>query len=271
MNKKIALFEESKIRKIYKNNEWYYSINDVISFLTDTTNPNEYLKRMKQKDKELDNNWSKICIYLNMSTKDGKIRKVISSNTQGILRIIESVISPKAEKIKNWLAILGAERLEEIDNPELLMDKMKYFYELKGYSTGWIEQREREITTRHSLKEEWEIRGVNKRQEYLILQNEIYQSSFNIDIEEYQKIKNIDDINYLKNSMTNLELALTNLIETTTLELHKKNNSQNLNELSKDINEVGKLFNNTKKDIENKLEKNIVSSENHMNLTYWRK
>jgi len=267
MNNKLALFEETKIRKVYKNNEWYYSINDVISILTDTSNPNEYLKRIKQKDKTLEKNWSKLSIYLNMQTKDGKIRKVMTSNTQGILRIIESISSEKAERIKIWLAKLGNERLEEINNPELSMDRMKKLYELKGYSKGWIEQREREITSRHSLTDEWETRGIKTRREYLILQNEIYQSSFNINSQEYLDIKNIDNINYLRDSMTNLELALTNLIETTTAELHKKNNSQGIKELSKDIDEVGLLFDNTKKALENKLEKTIISSENYINLT----
>lgn len=267
MNNKIALFEESKIRKVYKNNEWYYSINDVITLLTDTKNPYEYLKKIKQKDKELERIWHQICIHLNMVSTDGKIRKVMTSNTKGILRIIESISSEKTENIKIWLAALGTERLEEINNPELLMDRMKKLYELKGYSKGWIEQREREITTRHSLKEEWETRGIKERKDYLILTDEIYKSNFNINIKEYQNIKNIDDSSYLRDSMTNLELALTNLIETTTLELHKKNNSQGIKELSKDIDEVGNLFEHTKKDIENKLDKKIVSPENYMNLT----
>lgn len=267
MNNKIALFEESKIRKVYKNNEWYYSINDVITLLTDTKNPYEYLKKIKQKDKELERIWHQISIHLNMVSTDGKIRKVMTSNTKGILRIIESISSEKTENIKIWLAALGTERLEEINNPELLMDRMKKLYELKGYSKGWIEQREREITTRHSLKEEWETRGIKERKDYLILTDEIYKSNFNIDIKEYQNIKNVGDISYLRDSMTNLELALTNLIETTTLELHKKNNSQGIKELSKDIDEVGNLFEHTKKDIENKLDKKIISPENYMNLT----
>lgn len=267
MNNKLALFEESKIRKIYKNNKWYYSIIDVISLLTDSSNPNQYLKNIKSKDLELEKNWNNLCINLNMQTKDEKIRKTMTSDTVGILRIIESIQSEKSEKFKMWLARLGYERLEEISNPELIMDRMKQVYEQKGYSSTWIEQREREITSRHSLKEEWNKRGIKPGQDYIILTNEIYNSSFGIDINKYQDIKGINDLNYLKDSMTNLELALTNLNEVIAIEFHQKNNSSGIEELIKDINEVGNIIDNTKNNIETKLERKIVSSENYMNLT----
>ena len=267
MNDKLSLFEGKEIRKVYKNNKWYYSIIDVISVLTNSSNPSEYLKKIKQRDKYLETNWSLLCININMQTKDGKIRKVISSDTIGVLRIIEAISSSEAEKIKMWLARLGNERIDEINNPELAMDRMKKIYELKGYSKGWIEQREREITTRHSLKDEWEIRGIKQKQDYLILVNEIYKNSFGITTKEYIKLKEINDLGYLKDSMTNLELALTNFAETITADIHKKNNSQGMDELKKDINEVGMIINKTKIDIENKLDKSIVSKENHMNLT----
>lgn len=267
MKNKLALFEEKEIRKTYKNNKWYYSIIDVISIFTDSSNPNQYLKNLKMKDIMLQNNWNDICILLNMQTSDGKIRKVMTADTVGILRIIESIQAEKAEPIKRWLAKIGYERIEEISNPELLMDRMKQTYESKGYSKGWIEQREREITTRHNLKEEWESRGINKKEDYVILTNEIYKSNLNVNIEEYKDIKGIKELGYLKDSMTNLELALTNLGEATLVELHRKNDSRNIENLKKDINTIGKVINNTKKEIENTLEKSIISPENHMNLT----
>jgi len=267
MNQKIALFEDKEIRKIYKNNNWYYSIHDILKYLTNTSNPNEYIKKLRQKDKELDNIWDNICIDINMLSKDNKIRKVLSSNTLGILRIIESISSKDTEPIKIWLAKLGVDRIEEISNPELAMDRMKNLYELKGYSKGWIEQREREITIRHTLKEEWEKRGLKESKEQLILNNEIYQSNFNIDINEYKNIKGIKDDTYLKDSMTNLELALSILGETLLVELHNKNNSQGLNEIKKDITKAGKIINNTSKEISKELEKDIISNENYLNLT----
>lgn len=268
MNNIVALFGEKEIRKVYKNNKWYYSIQDVISLLTEDNNPSEHLKKIKQKDIELQNNWNSICIMLNMQTKDGKIRKTQTADTIGILRIIESIQSSKTEPIKKWLARLGYERLEEINNPELAMDRMKQIYELKGYSPLWIEQREREITTRHSLKEEWKNRGAQLDRDYIILKNEIYQNSFDISSEEYQKIKGIQDIGCLKDSMTNLELALINLNEVASIEMHKKNNSRGMKELKQDLDAVGKVIKNTKQEIENNLEKSIISSENYMNLTH---
>lgn len=267
MNTKLALFEEKEIRKIYKNNHWYYSVNDVISYLTDINNPSEYTKKLKQKDKELDSIWNNICININMQSKDGKIRKVTTSNNIGILRIIESIQSSKAEEFKIWLARLGNERIEELNNPELYMDKMQEIFKLKGYSNAWIEQREREISTRHSLTEEWIKRGIKKSREYQILQNEIYKSNFGISVSKHKKIKGIDENENLKDSMTNLELALINLSEVTTIELHNKNNSQGIESLKKDINEVGNLMKNTKINIENKIDKTILSPENYMNLT----
>ena len=267
MNNKLSLFEEKEIRKVYKNNTWYYSIIDVINFFTNSTNPTQYLKKLKQKDIMINNDWDNLCIYINMQTSDSKIRKVMCANALGILRIIESIQTEKAEPIKKWLAKIGNERIEEINNPELAMDRMKRLYELKGYSNGWIEQREREITTRHSLKEEWEERGVKRKEEYIMLMNEIYENSLGININKYKKIKGIEGLGYLKDSMNNLELALNNLCEATTLEVHKKNKSNNINELKNDIELVGKIINNTKKEIESKLEKNIISNENYQNLT----
>lgn len=267
MNNQIALFSDKEIRKVYKNNKWYYSIIDVIALLTEDNNPSEYLKKIKQKDIELKNSWDNICIMINMQTKDGKIRKTQAADTIGVLRIIESISSSKSEPIKKWLARLGYERLEEINAPELAMDRMKQIYELKGYSPLWIEQREREITTRHSLKEEWKNRGVIPDRDYAILTNEIYQNSFNISGEEYKKIKGIQDISYLKDSMTNLELALTNLSEIASIEIHRKNNSQGLEDLTQDLKVIGKIINNAKQEIESNIEKSIISSENYMNLT----
>lgn len=267
MQKKVALFEEQDIRKIYKNNEWYYSISDIISFFTNSTNPSEYIKKLKVQDIKLAKIWDDICIQINMQTKDGKIRKVLSSNTQGILRIIQSIKSEKTEPIKRWLAKIGSERIEEISNPEILMNRMKRIYECKGYSPSWIEQRERMITTRHSLNEEWKNIGINKNEEYQILINEIYQSSLNISYEDYKQIKGINDNNYLKDSMTNLELALLNLSEATLVELHKKNKSRSVEELIKDIRTSGNIIKNIKTNIEKELDKEIISNENYMNLT----
>ena len=159
MENKLALFEEKEIRKTWQNNKWYFSILDVVYALTDSKDPKQYIKKLKLRDTEIQNNWGTICTLLEMMAIDGKKRKIQMSDTEGILRIIQSIPSPKAEPFKRWLAKVGSERIEEINNPEIAMDRMRQIFEKKGYSKAWIEQRERGITTRHNLTDEWKERG----------------------------------------------------------------------------------------------------------------
>lgn len=182
MDNKLALFEEKEIRKTWENGKWYFSIIDVIFVLTNSSDPKQYLKKLKSRDIEISSNWGTICTLLKMNTVDGKNRKIQMADTEGILRIIQSIPSPKAEPFKRWLAKVGSERIEEINNPELAMDRMKQIYEKKGYSKAWIEQRERGISTRHNLTDEWRERGAQMGRDYAILTNEIYQSGFGFTI-----------------------------------------------------------------------------------------
>ena len=222
MNNKLALFEEKQIRKTWEDGKWYFSIIDVIYALTDSKDPKQYIKKIRIRDIELQNNWGTICTPLEMIALDGKKRKIQMSDTEGILRIIQSIPSSKAEPFKRWLAKVGSERIEEINNPELAMDRMKLIYEKKGYSKSWIEQRERGITTRHNLTDEWKERGANNKKDYAILTNEIYKSGFGLSAKEYKSVKGLHDSQNLRDSMTNIELALTNLGEATAVEFHKK-------------------------------------------------
>ena len=267
MEYKLALFEEKEIRKTWKENKWYFSILDVVYALTDSNDPKQYIKKLKSRDAALQNNWGTICTLLEMPTKDGKKRKIQVSDTTGILRIIQSIPSPKAEPFKIWLARVGSERIEEINNPELAMDRMKQIYERKGYSKSWIEQRERGITTRHNLTDEWKERGAQIGKDYAILTNEIYKSGFGLSAKEYKNVKGLHESQNLRDSMTNIELALTNLGEATAVEFHKKNNSQGLTRLKNDMNKAGKVLNKAKQEIEQELESPIVSSQNYIELT----
>lgn len=167
-----------------------------------------------------------------METNGGK-QKINCADTEGILRIVQSIPSSKAEPFKRWLARVGSERIDEINNPELAMDRMKQLYEKKGYSKNWIEQRERGIITRHNLTDEWKERGAQVGRDYAILTNEIYKSGFGFSAKEYKSIKGIHESKNLRDSMSNIELALTNLGEATVVEFHQKNNSQGLKELKK--------------------------------------
>ena len=267
MNNKLALFEEKQIRKTWKDDKWYFSVIDVVYALTDSLDPKQYLKKIKSRDIEIRNNWGTICTLLEMVASDGKKRKIQMADTKGILRIIQSIPSPRAEPFKEWLAQVGSERIDEINNPELAMNRMKEIYERKGYSKAWIEQRERGITTRHSLTDEWKERGADKGIDYAILTNEIYKSGFGLSAKEYKDVKWLHESQNLRDSMTNIELALTNLGEAAAIEFHQNNNSIGINELKKDMNKAGKVLNKAKTEIELEVNRPIVTSQNYIDLT----
>lgn len=266
MDNKLALFEEKQIRKTWENDKWYFSIEDVVYALTESKDPKQYINKLRQRDDYLNKGWVQIVHTLKMDTKGGK-QKINCADTEGILRIIQSIPSPKAEPFKMWLAKVGSERIEEINNPELAMDRMKQIYEKKGYSKSWIEQRERGITTRHNLTDEWKGRGVSNKKDYAILTNEIYKSGFGLSAKEYKNIKGLHDSQNLRDSMTNIELALTNLGEATAVEFHRKNDSIGIKELQTDVNKAGNVLNKARQEIENELERPVVTSQNYIELT----
>lgn len=266
MNNKLALFEEKQIRKTWQENKWYFSIEDVVYALTDSRDPKQYVNKLRQRDEELSKGWVQIVHTLKMDTNGGK-QKINCADTEGILRIIQSIPSPKAEPFKRWLAKVGSERIEEINNPELAMDRMKHIYEQKGYSKAWIEQRERGITTRHNLTDEWKVRGTSNPSDYAILTNEIYKSGFGVSAKEYKNIKGLHDSRNLRDSMTNIELALTNLGEAAAVEFHRSNNSIGMEELKSDVKKAGNVLNKAKTEIELELKRPVVTSENYIELT----
>ena len=266
MNNKLALFEEKEIRRTYQEGKWYFSVVDVVFALTNSKDPKQYINKLRKRDETLNKGWVQIVHPLKLDTNGGK-QSINCADTEGILRIIQSIPSKKAEPFKRWLAKVGSERIEEIQNPELAMDRMKELYKKKGYSKSWINMRERGIATRHNLTDEWKERGISKGVEYAILTNEIYKSGFGVTAKEYKDIKGLHDSQNLRDSMTNIELALTNLGEATAVEFHKKNDSKGLKELKNDMSEAGNVINSAKKEIERKLERPIVTSDNYIELT----
>ncbi|HIT37087.1 MAG TPA: Bro-N domain-containing protein [Candidatus Onthousia faecipullorum] len=266
MNNKLALFEEKEIRRTYQEGKWYFSVVDVVFALTNSKDPKQYINKLRKRDETLNKGWVQIVHPLKLDTNGGK-QSINCADTEGILRIIQSIPSKKAEPFKRWLAKVGSERIEEIQNPELAMDRMKELYEKKGYSKSWINMRERGIATRHNLTDEWKERGISKGIEYAILTNEIYKSGFGVTAKEYKDIKGLHESENLRDSMTNIELALTNLGEATAVEFHKKNDSKGLKELKNDMSEAGNVINSAKKEIERKLERPIVTSDNYIELT----
>lgn len=266
MENKMALFEEKEIRKTWQDDKWYFSVEDVVYALTNSKDTKQYINKLRKRDEYLSQGWVQIVHTLKMETNGG-MQKINCADTEGILRIIQSIPSPKAEPFKRWLAKVGSERIEEINNPELAMDRMKKIYEQKGYSKAWIEQRERGITTRHTLTDEWKERGAKVGHDYAILTNEIYQAGFGLSAKEYKEVKNLHESQNLRDSMTNIELALTNLGEAAAVEFHRENNSKGMVELKSDVNKAGNVLNKAKVEIEKELKRPVVTSENYLELT----
>lgn len=264
---KIALFEKQEIRRRWYNEEWYFSVEDVVQALTDSIDVKQYIKKLKARDMELNSNWGTICTLVEMKAKDGKIRKIRTADTKGILRIIQSIPSAKAEPFKLWLAQVGSERLDEIINPELAINRAKETYIKKGYEETWIAQRLKSIDSRKELTDNWKERGAKDR-DYAILTDEIYKNTFNINTAQYREIKGISKTKRnLRDSMGKLELAITNLAEVTANEMHNTNNSFGLKELKDDVQEAGKITGKARREIEEKIGKKIVDKNNYESLT----
>ena len=262
---KLALFEQKEIRKIWKDDQWYFSVIDVIAILTESTNPRDYWYRLKNRvSEETRVELSTICRQLKLESLDGKKYFTDCSNTEGILRIIQSIPSPKAEPLKQWLAKVGSERIDEINDPELAMNRMKIIYEQKGYPKSWVDQRQKGIATRHNLTDEWRERGANIGKDYAILTNEIYKKGFGITAKQYKDIKGIHDSQNLRDSMTNIELAFTNLGEASAVELHKENKSFGMNKLKNDISIAGNVVKKAKSELEANLKKSIITNKNQV-------
>ena len=264
---KIALFEKQEIRRRWYNEEWYFSGEDVVQALTDSIDVKQYIKKLKARDMELNSNWGTICTLVEMKAKDGKIRKIRTADTKGILRIIQSIPSAKAEPFKLWLAQVGSERLDEIINPELAINRAKETYIKKGYEETWVAQRLKSIDSRKELTDNWKERGAKDR-DYAILTDEIYKNTFNINTAQYREIKGISKTKRnLRDSMGKLELAITNLAEVTANEMHNTNNSFGLKELKDDVQEAGKITGKARREIEEKIGKKIVDKNNYESLT----
>jgi len=260
---KIAIFRKKEIRKVIHNNEWWFSVADVIEVLTDTADIRDYIKKMRKRDKELNSYWGTNCPLLEMLTKDGKKRKITSANTEGIFRIIQSIPSPKAEPFKRWLAKVGYERIQEIEDPELATKRTRAIYKAKGYSDAWIEKRMRGIEVRETLTNEWKNRGVKEGQEYAILTAEISKATFGMTPSQYQKFKGLKREN-LRDHMNDLELIFSMLGEASTTEIANNKNVIGFNENKIVAQEGGSVAGKARKDLENKSGKKVSTNNNYL-------
>lgn len=265
---KLALFEEKEIRRTWYKEEWYFSIIDVIEVLVENKRPRKYWSDLKQKlILEGFNEVSEKIGQLKLLARDGKMRFTDVANTKTLLRIIQSIPSPKAEPFKIWLAQVGSERLEEIVNPELAINRAKETYIRKGYDDAWIAQRLKSIDSRKELTDNWKERGAKNR-DYAILTDEIYKTTFDMNTAKYRELKGINQTKRnLRDSMGKLELAITNLAEVTANEMHNINDSFGIQELKEDVQEAGKITGNTRREIESKIGKKVAEKTNYKDLT----
>lgn len=262
---KISLFEGKKVRKVLHNNEWFFSLQDVVEILTDSKDPKQYISKIKARDSELSKGWVQIVHTLTFNTSGGP-QKIIASNTKGIFRIIQSIPSPKAEPFKRWLSQVGYERIQEIENPELAMDRMKAIYEKKGYPKDWIEKRSRGIAIRHTLTDEWKNRGVFRSLDFAILTNEIMKSSFGLTVSEYKKLKGLEREN-LRDHMDDIELILTMLGEASTVKFTQDRDSKIMPKLKKDAQDGGSVARVARREIESKSLESVLSPKNNLSFT----
>lgn len=261
----IFLFEEKQVRRAWNatENRWYFSVDDVVLALTDSANVKDYVKKLRKRDPELDSYWGTNCPPVEMIAADGKRRKIKAAHTEALLRIIQSIPSPKAEPFKLWLAKVGYERLEEIENPELAAKRMREIYKQKGYSEEWIEKRLRGIAVRDELTDEWKKRGVKQGKEFAILTAEISKATFGMTPSEYKEFKALSNPKEnLRDHMTDLELIFTMLGEASTTEIAKKRNALGFPENKKAAKDGGSVAGKARKDLEKQSGKRISTREN---------
>jgi DNA-damage-inducible protein D len=263
-NDKIVLFQESQIRRIWHENEWYFVINDVILGLTDSKDPKQYFNKLRKRDTELERG-VQIVHPLSIETSQGK-QTMNCATTKGILRIIQSVPSPKAEPFKRWMAEVGQQTLDEIENPELGFDRLREIYKAKGYPDEWIERRMQSIETRKQLTDEWKNRDVKEGQEYALLTAQIAKGTFGLTPTEHKEVKGLTKpTQNLRDHMTPLELIFTALGEEATRQVTLRDNAVGFNENYDAAKEGGEAAGEARDRLEKRLGQKVVSDKNYLN------
>ena len=259
-------FEDVDIRRTWHNDTWYYAVVDIIAALTSSPSPRQYWGTLKGRLKGEGSEVLTDCLQLKFQAGDGKLYLSDAADAETVLRLIQSIPSPKAEPFKMWLAQVGTERLEEADHPEVVFERMKQNYRDQGYSEEWIEARMHNALTRNNLTDEWRERGAQERQ-YPILTNTIAEGTFGVGIQEHKEIKQLTGPAAkanLRDHMSDVELALSTLGEATAAEMHRKRNSQGFPPLHRDAQDAGKIAGNTRREIEEAIDGPVVTSENRL-------
>jgi hypothetical protein len=261
--KSVALFESREIRRTWHHERWYFVVNDVVYALTNAADVTDYIKKMRQRDEELGKGWGQIVTPLSIKTIGG-LQAMNCSDLEGIFRIIQSIPSPKAEPFKQWLARVGKERIDEIRDPELAVNRAKAIYERKGYPKSWVDKRMRGINVRNTLTDEWKERGAATHSEYAILTDEIYKGTFDMTAQKYKKHKSLGKKHNLRDYMDDIELILTMLGEATTTKISMDKNSSGFHNLKKDAKVGGAVAGRTRKDIEQQTGTKTITKQNFL-------
>ena len=262
---KIVVFGATQIRRVWHNDEWWFSVIDVVAVLSDSSNANRYWSDLKRKlEQEADSNqpYEKI-VRLKMTASDGKSRETDCANTETLFRIIQSIPSPKAEPFKRWLAQVGYERVQEIENPELAQQRMRQLYKEKGYPDDWIEKRVRGIAVRDELTGEWQKRGIKEKKDFAILTSEISKATFGLTPSDYKKLKGLQREN-LRDHMNDLELIFTMLGEAATTEIARTKDAQGMSENKQAAQEGGAVAGGARRQLEAKSGRRVVSQGNYL-------
>ena len=262
---KLVVFQDKKIRRLLVDDEWFFSVVDVVAALTDSLDPGAYWRKLKQRLTAEGSQVVTFCHGLKLPAPDGKMRSTDCANVKGMFRIIQSIPSPKAEPFKRWLAQVGYERVLEIENPELAQNRMKELYEQKGYPKDWIDKRLRGIAIRQNLTDEWKERGITEDRDYAILTAEISKATFGMTPSAYKAYKGLESPNQnLRDHMTDLELIFTMLGERVTTELSKQEKPDTMPKHKSVARRGGKVAGNARKETEKELGRSIISSENYL-------
>ena len=260
---KLAVFEGKQIRKIIHEGEWWFAVVDVVGVLTDSADPKDYWYRIKKREKIEGVELSTICRQLKLEAADGKKYATDCANTKGLFRIIQSIPSPKAEPFKQWLAQVGYERIQEIENPELAQERMKQLYEQKGYPKDWIDKRLRGIAIRQNLTDEWQERGITTERHFSILTAEIARATFGVTPSEHKELKGLSKNNEnLRDHMTDLELIFTMLGERVTTEISQTEKPDTFDKNKKVAKRGGSVAGTARRETEKELGRSVVSKEN---------
>ena len=263
----LVVFEGKNIRRIWHNEQWFFSVVDIIAVLTDSPTPRQYWGKVKDRE-FIQIELSPIWVQLKLPAEDGKLRETDCANTESLFRIIQSIPSKKAEPFKRWLAQVGYERIQEIENPELGQDRIKEYYELKGYPGEWIDKRLRGIAIRQELTDEWKKRGVNQEKDFAILTNEISKATFGKTVQEYKEFKRLDKKNQnLRDHMTDWELIFSMVGEKATTDITRVREAEGMDECKQSAQRGGQIAHHARKELEEETGEAIVSKSNFLDLT----